>query len=90
MLLLKYIRPILVLTLWTSEGLTQAILISRGGIPMSIGAFPESLSQAMLVGVMLVGGLGVLYTYNAILPGVCPPLAYLAVSPGCLVEPWCM
>ena len=27
---------------------------------MSIGDFPESLSQAMLVGVILVGGLGVL------------------------------
>ena len=26
---------------------------------MPIGNFPESLSQAMLVGVMLVGGLGV-------------------------------
>ena len=26
---------------------------------MSIGSFPESLSQAMLVGIMLVGGLGV-------------------------------
>ena len=26
---------------------------------MSIGDFPESLSQAMLVGIMLVGGLGV-------------------------------
>ena len=28
---------------------------------MSIGSFPESLSQAILVGIMLVGQLGVLY-----------------------------
>ena len=38
---------------------SSIILISSGGILMSIGNFPESLSQAMLVGVMLVGGLGV-------------------------------
>ena len=31
----------------------------RGGIPRPIGDFPESLSQAMLVGIMLVGRLGV-------------------------------
>ena len=35
------------------------ILILRGGILTSIGNFPESLSQAVLVGVILVGGLGV-------------------------------
>ena len=34
-------------------------LILRVGILMSIGDFPESLSQAILVGTMLVGGLGV-------------------------------
>ena len=28
---------------------------------MSVENFPESLSQAMLVGVMLVGGLGVMW-----------------------------
>ena len=33
--------------------------IMRGGIPRSIGNCPQSLTQAMLVGVMLVGGLGV-------------------------------
>ena len=38
---------------------SSIILILRGGIPRPIGDFPESLSQAMLVGVMLVGGLGV-------------------------------
>ena len=31
------------------------ILIVRGGIPRPLGDFPESLSQAMLVEVMLVG-----------------------------------
>ena len=34
-------------------------LISSGGIYRPIGDFPESLSQAMLVGTILVGGLGV-------------------------------
>ena len=40
---------------------SSIILIIRGGIPMSIRDFQEDLSQAMLVGVMLVGGLCVLY-----------------------------
>ena len=39
---------------------SSIILIYRGGILMSIGDFPESLSQATLVGIMLVGRLGVL------------------------------
>ena len=34
---------------------SSTILIQRGGIIMSIGDFPESLSQAMLVGIMLAG-----------------------------------
>ena len=34
---------------------SSVILILRGGIIRYIGNFPESLSQAMLVGVMLVG-----------------------------------
>ena len=38
---------------------SSVILIVRGGVPRPIGNFPESLSQAMLVGTMLVGGLGV-------------------------------
>ena len=38
---------------------SSIILIIRGGIPRSIGNFLESLSQAMLVGVMLVGRSGV-------------------------------
>ena len=36
---------------------SSIILIQRGGILMSIGDFPESLSQAILVGIMLVGRL---------------------------------
>ena len=39
---------------------SSIILILRGGIPRPIGDFPESLSRAMLVGVMLVGRWGVL------------------------------
>ena len=37
------------------------ILILRGGIPRHIGDFLEVLTQAMLVGVMLVGRLGIVY-----------------------------
>ena len=38
---------------------SSVILILRGGILTSIGDFPESLSQAILVGTMLVGKLDV-------------------------------
>ena len=38
---------------------SSKILILRGAILMSVGDFPESLSQAILVGIMLVGRLGV-------------------------------
>ena len=38
---------------------SSIILILRGGILMSIGEFPESLSQRILVGISLVGRLGV-------------------------------
>ena len=38
---------------------SSIILCLRGGVLMSTGDFPESLSRAMLVGTMLVGGLGV-------------------------------
>ena len=34
---------------------SSTILIIMGGIVVSVGDFPESLSQAMLVGAMLVG-----------------------------------
>ena len=55
------VSPISLLTLWISGGFDSSIiLIQRGGIPRPIGDFPDSLSQAMLVGVMLVGRLGVI------------------------------
>ena len=38
---------------------SSTILNLRGGIPRPIGDFPESLTQAMSVGIMLVGRLGV-------------------------------
>ena len=38
---------------------SSIILILRGGILMSVGDFLESLSQAILVGIILVGRLGV-------------------------------
>ena len=38
---------------------SSIILILRGGILMSIEDFPKSLSQTILVGIMLVGRLGV-------------------------------
>ena len=38
---------------------SSTMLLSRGGILRYIGNFPESLSQAMLVGTMLVGRSGV-------------------------------
>ena len=38
---------------------SSVILILRGGILRYIGDYPESLIQAMLVGIMLVGRLGV-------------------------------
>ena len=41
---------------------SSMILILRVGILMSIGDFPESLRQAILVGIMLLGKLGVYYT----------------------------
>ena len=37
---------------------SSIILILRGGIRMSIGNIPESLSQAILIGIILVGRLG--------------------------------
>ena len=39
---------------------SSIILFLRGGILISIGDFPKSLNQAILVGIMLVGRLGVL------------------------------
>ena len=51
-----YVRPIPVLILWISGFDSSTILILWGGILMSIGDFPESLSQAISVGVMLLVG----------------------------------
>ena len=45
------LRPVSMLTLWISEGLTQAKCYSA--------VFREDLSEAILVGIMLVGRLGV-------------------------------
>ena len=42
---------------------SSVILILRGGIPRPIGDFPEGLSQAMLVWIMLVGRLGVRFRF---------------------------
>ena len=38
---------------------SSTIIILRGGTPRTIGSFPESLSQAILAGIILVGRLGV-------------------------------
>ena len=46
---------------------TSRILSVRGGILMSKGNFPESLSQGILVGILLVGRLGVALWSNVIL-----------------------
>ena len=37
---------------------SSRVLILRVGIPRSVGNFPESLSQAILVGIILVGRFG--------------------------------
>ena len=39
------------------------ILILRGGLPTSIGDLPESLSRAILAGIILVGKLGVRFAF---------------------------
>ena len=39
---------------------SSRVLISRGGILMSVGNLLEALSQRILVGIILVGRLGVL------------------------------
>ena len=47
------------------RGFDSSIILSlRGGILTPIGNFPESLSQAMLVGTMLVGRLGVVLPFS--------------------------
>ena len=59
-----FIRPISPLRLWISRVWLKDNLNLRGGILMSIGNFPKSLSQALSVGIMLEGRLGVLITSN--------------------------
>ena len=54
---------------------SSMILILRGGILMSKGDFLESLSQAMLVGIMLVGRLGVHGTRDQVSDGMMQRLA---------------
>ena len=44
---------------------SSIILILRGGIPRPIGNFLESLSQVILVGIMLVGRLGITIVNDA-------------------------
>ena len=59
------LRPVRLLRVWVSEGLTQT-LNSKGwefSCPYNfIGSLPESLTQGLLVGKLLVGGLGVTRT----------------------------
>ena len=43
---------------------SSRVLSVRGGILLPIGDFPESLSQAILVGIILVGRLGVAGSYD--------------------------
>ena len=79
------VRPISVLTLWISEGLTQAESeIVRDGILRPIGNFPESLSHGILAGIILVGRLGAPGRIDA-LPGgcpyICPPIRLLLPPP---------
>ena len=58
------IRPIYILTLGFGGFDSSIIFILRGGIRRPLGESPESLSQAILVGIMLVGRLGVIHKYN--------------------------
>ena len=66
---------------------SNIVLIEKGGILMSIGNLPESLSQAMLVGTILVGGLGVVTpesvnsTLLLVEPRPCTAAAETALQP---------
>ena len=55
---------------------SSIILILRGGILMSIGDFPECLSQAILVGIILVGRFGVHNYSDHISQGRASPLLF--------------
>ena len=52
---------------------------------MSMGNFPESLSQGILVGIILVGRLGV--QGDATRHG-CPIFAFEPCLPRCAIPPW--
>ena len=53
-------------------GFDSSIILSlRGGILMSIGDFPECLSQAILVRIILVGKSGVIGNAGHVEPGAC-------------------
>ena len=75
---------------------SSRILISRGGIPRPKGNSPESLSQAILVGIVLVGRLGVLEhdanrdgCMRACLPACLPARLFACVQRRCGREaPW--
>ena len=58
---------------------SNIIFILRGGIPMPIGDFPETLSQAILVGRILARRLGVLWSQR-----VCLQRQVLPADPGAL------
>ena len=62
MYLLYMIRPVRLLRVSISEGLLKQTLNSKGwefSCPLKcIGSLPESLTQGLLVGKLLVGGLG--------------------------------
>ena len=58
---------------------SSRILMLRGGILMSIGNFLESLSQAILVGIILAGRLGVGWLSRPFRPFSVCPLAVLAL-----------
>ena len=42
---------------------SSVFLILRGGIPRPVGNLPESLRQAILVGIVLVGRVGVFFFF---------------------------
>ena len=64
LVLLIHLRPVRLLIVWISKGLTQTTLNSKGwelSYPYNcIGSLLESLTQGLLVGKLLIGGLGVI------------------------------
>ena len=67
------VRPVRLLRVWVSKGLTQAQTLNSKGWEFScpyncIGSLPESLTQGLLIGQLLVGGLGVLRFWTQMYP----------------------